>query len=295
MRFSVTVEDVVAWNGLTDAALADGQVVFLWPHADVSHTPELAAAAPAPRSSSGGAVRRSTGSGAAAAGGAEPPPLVDAGETISGDPGVGNGVVVVRADVPTAPVRNAGLLAVDTSGSDLDLASGPSLQRSGGVAQGTGLGTRSGSLGGGGEVDELEVRRTELRNLGPKIPNTPVTPPRMSKPAAKACLKGAASTVSEQGIVQSAGLSNAQVKAGMSTVTRVLPRCFPKGTEGTYQVIVEVTVGCDGRVSNVFTVSPGVVPSHVTSCIEQTLGYASFDAHGMPAGAAFQYPMTFTF
>ncbi|MCB9687085.1 MAG: LysM peptidoglycan-binding domain-containing protein [Alphaproteobacteria bacterium] len=286
-HYDVTVEDVLAWNGLNDDHLEDGQVLLIWPHVDVVHNEPLTVAE-LPAKVVGGLKRAVFGSPAPAP---VLDPLVDDG--VAGT----DGEVRVVVDVPTVPVAGAGLLSVDMETSDVDLsaAAASGTQRSGGIGEGSGLSSRGGTLASGGQADDLQIQQAQMRDLGPKIPNTPVTPPRLSKPAAKRCLSGAAATVSEQGIVQERGLDTAQVNAGMKTITRVLPRCFPSGTEGRYQMIVEVNVGCDGLVRNVFTVSPGVVPQHVTSCIEQTLGYASFPAHALPAGQSFQVPLTFDF
>jgi hypothetical protein len=203
----------------------------------------------------------------------------------------------IRINGPTGPVRGSGVMGVDLGDSNVDdlARAGAGMARHDSDLGEASLDGRGSALGSGGAADDLEMKRRETPNLGPQIPNTPVSAPKLSKPAAKRCLSGPSGEMDEDGVMISQGLTAPQINAGMAGIARHTPMCFPRGTVGSYTVIVEVTVGCDGRVSNVFTVSPGVVPSNVTGCIEQTVGYASFPAHSVPNGMGFQYPMKFTF
>ncbi|MCA9495134.1 MAG: LysM peptidoglycan-binding domain-containing protein, partial [Myxococcales bacterium] len=170
-RYDVTVEDVLAWNGLNDDHLEDGQVLLIWPHVDVVHNEPLTVAE-LPAKVVGGLKRAVFGAPA-------PAPVAPAeGEVVPGTNGEGRVVV----DVPTVPVAGAGLLSVDMETSDVDLsaAAASGTQRSGGVGEGSGLSSRGGTLASGGQADELQIQQAQMRDLGPKIPNTPVTPPRLS-------------------------------------------------------------------------------------------------------------------
>ena len=60
-------------------------------------------------------------------------------------------------------------------------------------------------------------------------------------------------------------------------------------------ITVEVTVGCNGLVTDVWLANSGGMPGPVTSCVAQTVSYASFPAHALPNGAVFQYPITYRF
>jgi hypothetical protein len=179
--------------------------------------------------------------------------------------------------------------------SDTDLAEAAANLQRHDVTAGNQMAMGDRALGSSDTVDTLELERPEMRNLGPQIPDVPVSPPRLSKPPPKTCVRGAATVVAENGMSRSAGLSLSQINAAMGQISRYTVKCFPPGTAGTYEVIVEIKVGCDGRVSDVFLINGGVVPARVTSCIQQTLGFASFPAHGLPDGASFQYPMKFRF
>ena len=120
---------------------------------------------------------------------------------------------------------------------------------------------------------------------------------RSFRAAAKKCLDGTVEEVGEDGssIAVARGLDAAQISSGIAPIQRYTPRCFPQGTEGSYTVVAEVVVGCDGRVADVEMVEAGVVPGQVATCIEQTLAHAAFPAHALPDGVTFQIPLKFSF
>ena len=93
----------------------------------------------------------------------------------------------------------------------------------------------------------------------------------------------------------SKGLKADQVRGGMSRIVRHTLSCIPRGTRGEFTVTVEVTAGCDGTVTDVWLANSGGMPAPVTSCITQTIYFASFPAHALPDGALFQYPITYRF
>ena len=68
-----------------------------------------------------------------------------------------------------------------------------------------------------------------------------------------------------------------------------------RGTQGSFQVDLEIVSGCDGRVSQVWTQNGGGLPERVTACIEETVRQASMPAHDLPDGVTFSYPIVFRF
>jgi hypothetical protein len=276
----VDVVEVIEWNNLTTDAPDVGSTLLIWPHGVLAPSEDPTVVSTTP--SAGGGAPRPRPTGAAPRPGAppEPEPAPDPGSPVR----------------PVVTVRGAGILGADTTGSEVDLEGATSgLQRRGTGVGGAGLSGDS-SFAGGGDAETLAVEeRRVVQPTGPQIPNKPVTPPRVAKPAPKRCLTGAVTQVDENGVVREAGLNTSQITAGMASISRYTPQCFPSGTVGSYSMIVEMTVGCDGRVSNVYTVSPGSIPVQVTSCIEQTLASAGFAAHAVPDGMSFQYPMKFRF
>ena len=285
-RHAVTVADLKSWNGLVDDTIEVDQVLLIW---TVMPAPRrVAERRPAPS-----ALRATLDSVL----GTEPAPVpapAPAPTGVAAAEPVRTPVTIALPEGRVTIERPAlvGLLGMEI-GPDLDLeAAAAGMQRHDADLGGGGLGDRS--LSAGSSADDLVM--AERRQItGPRIPNTPVSAPRLTKPAAKRCLGGPSATMREDGVVLSQGLTVPQINAGMAQISRHVVRCFPPGTKGGYTMIVEITAGCDGRVSNVYVQNAGAVPANVASCVQQTLAFASFPAHAVPNGVDFQYPMKFTF
>lgn len=126
-----------------------------------------------------------------------------------------------------------------------------------------------------------------------ELPEVPKPRPRRAAPRRSRC-KAQRTDVAEGEMVTAAGLSRAQIQ---TVVAKRLPRtlaCLPPGLDGEYEMIVDITVGCDGRVSNTYTVAAGALPASTTRCVEKVFRGARFPAHDMPDGQSFQYPLTFS-
>jgi hypothetical protein len=274
-RHGVPPEDLVAWNGLATNVLEADQILFVWPPVEEPVRPR-----PAPRARDPRVVDHAPTAA----------PATDPVATVAPPP-PGQKIQVGRSSV-----RGAGVLGAQLpDGTELDLRSSAAALDLYRPSEQTGLGTR-GSLAGGGEAETLVMAVPTVRFEGPAIPDTPVTPPSVPKPAPKTCLSGVAAEIDDElGIVVSNGLDPGQISAGMSGISRYTPRCFPRGTEGTFTVLAEIVVGCDGRVSDVQTLDAGVVPDPIVGCIEQTLASAAFPAHALPDGVTFQIPLKFSF
>lgn len=165
-----------------------------------------------------------------------------------------------------------------------------------------GLGLKSNNrLGGGGTAENLDhVADTKVlghKQTGVHGDTSTIRVPRLSQPSPKRCLSGPSATdlKSDDGYLTSKGLTASQVRSGMARIVRYTLQCFPRGTRGSHTVTVEVTAGCDGLVDNVWLANSGGLPAPITSCITQTVGYASFPAHDLPDGALFQYPIQYRF
>ena len=116
---------------------------------------------------------------------------------------------------------------------------------------------------------------------------------RLPTPKAKRCLAGPTGEgLGDEGAVASVGLSRDQVKAGMNGIVSYTLRCVPP-TSG--RVMTDVTVGCDGLVKEVVIESGGPYDNDALSCITDTIRHAQFDAHQLPDGMNFGYPLVFTF
>lgn len=293
-RHGVDVADLRAWNGVDGDTIEVDQVLLVWktPPPPPGPVRRVAEVPGSPLAQEGTA---SAHPGVASGGGA--PPLVipaDAVATIQSPEAAAAAPAEPKQRVAIERPMLAGLFGLQV-GTDVDLEQAASgMERLDGNAGGTAdLSNRN--LGSGTGAESLQVKQRELTKVGPAIPDVPISAPRLSKPAPKRCLSGPAATVSESGSVTSGGLTVPDINAGIGRISRYTVRCFPGGTKGSYAVIFEVTVGCNGTVTNVFMIDGGVVPPRVTTCIEQTLRYASFAAHSVPDGVTFQYPMKFTF
>jgi len=118
----------------------------------------------------------------------------------------------------------------------------------------------------------------------------------LKMPPAKPCLEGPA--LDGQGgdaqMVASSGLSRAQVREAMqSFVGNTLVCLQDTETAPERTLLLEITAGCDGRVSEIAVLDAGDWPEETSRCVTDILGYAPFPAHDLPAGETFQYPLTY--
>jgi hypothetical protein len=115
--------------------------------------------------------------------------------------------------------------------------------------------------------------------------------PKLAMPAAKKCLAGPSDVGSGDGVTMagSAGLSEPDIR---STMSRFVPKalgCVSGASTFDGTVETEITVGCDGRVTEVSIERNDGVPNAVAACLRDTLRYAPFPAHDMPDGYTFGY------
>lgn len=293
-RYNVTAEDVASWNGLESTTIEPGDILFLWKVPDeppkVNQDNRLADARDVQRSdprATNGRSRprpRRTDGGTPAAGDDEP---------IDDDPEVDG---IKR---PTS-VRNAGLFSAGVGDEGLDdslanavaglqherRAMGNAGMRDGAADMRAGDVARSGDMGRlGGNYQQ-----------GPYFPDKAVRTPSVRKPAPKRCLRQSTrANTGEDGMSAGKGLSSSQIKASLGRTLGLSRRCMPSGTSGQINIIVEIKVGCDGRVKNVYPINQGGVPKNIMSCIETVLGSTSFPAHDLPDGQSFQYPISYKF
>jgi len=56
---------------------------------------------------------------------------------------------------------------------------------------------------------------------------------------------------------------------------------------------LELTVGCDGRVSDVILVEETIGEDAIVKCVADTMRYAPFPAHDRAEGAVFELPLRY--
>lgn len=283
-KYAVQVEDLVAWNGLDPDAVEAGEVLLIWRTPDeevLEEEPTLVAQAdrPTPRPKR----RRST------------PQARQTRPTPRAAPRV-----TLPAEGRPTSVRNAGLFGAGMGDEGLNdgladaVASLEHDRRSVGNA-----GLREGTDMRSGEVERSGAMGRVAKpppRTGPYFPDTPVRTPAVSRPAAKRCLtQRTSANTGDDGMYAGRGVSSAAIRTALSRPLSTSRRCMPPGTEGDFTITVEIKVGCDGRVANVYPINAGFVPKRILDCVGTVLSSASFPAHDLPDGQSFQYPISYRF
>ncbi len=118
----------------------------------------------------------------------------------------------------------------------------------------------------------------------------------LNMPQAKSCLGSGASEGAADGdgfsMGGSKGLSADQINSSVRAFQRQTLRCR-EGNSVSGTVELELTVGCDGRVSHVEVLHDATGDSAFADCVARTMGYAAFPSHDLPDGAIFGLPLRF--
>lgn len=286
-RYGVSADDLVAWNGLDSEVIEPGQDLLVWEVPDE----ELPDATMFAATDDGANRRRRLGDSRTSGG----------SRTSRSRVAPKSRDLPAGADDPDDDERPRSVTGSGIFGSQVDgelddgladAVAGLENRRAGGIETSRTTGDmRNATAERSGDMDR---RVTKITN-GPQFPSTPVSTPRLTMPAAKRCKAQTAKAVGEDGMYGGDGLSSAEIKSSLSRTLGTTRRCMPSGTKGKFTVIVELKVGCDGRVKNAYTISSGGVPSPITACIEKVLSYTSFPAHDIPDGQSFQYPINYNF
>ncbi len=121
--------------------------------------------------------------------------------------------------------------------------------------------------------------------------------PALVMPEAQACLSGPEldQLSEEEQMIGSAGLTTDQVRGAMNAFVSNTLSCISGADDFPEEaLLMEITVGCDGVVSEVSVLDRGDWSGDVASCVSDVLTYAPFPAHDLPGGEVFQYPLRFT-
>ena len=130
-------------------------------------------------------------------------------------------------------------------------------------------------------------RQRTRRSSSPAAP----TGHGLAMPRPEPCL-GLDTAIGEQGMVASAGLDRAQVKAALDPILPHALSCEPDEGVSSLRMTFEILVGCDGVVDRV-EVSDGDLASQAyLDCVSEVLRHADFPAHDLPDGMQFSYPVT---
>lgn len=304
MRYNVPLDDLREWNHLDGDVIEVGQRLLVWP---IDEEPRKVASA----SHGSSSKKKRSGSKSSSRG----------GKTAAVAP-----VVVVpemKIELPPPPpmVRQSGVLGALAEDDDLALAfadQGLDEELTGSL--GSLGGPRSASIGSTGldkrgstefrsSVDHVGELRggpgaptgsggtssgTSARSSTSSSSSSRISAPKLSKPAAKACLGGPSGAgLGDNDVVMSQGLSIDQVRRATSSFVKNTLSCIPSDA-GSGSLTTEITVGCDGRVTDVSVVESGDLSDASVQCIVDTLYYAPFPAHDMPDGFTFGFPMRYS-
>ncbi len=106
---------------------------------------------------------------------------------------------------------------------------------------------------------------------------------KLTMPSPKKCLTGVvggeAGSDDGVGIQLAQGLDAAQISSAVRGFQEQTLRCHPEGGGVTGQVVLEISVGCDGRVKAADVIDDDVGDAEFAQCVADTMKYAPFDAH----------------
>ena len=87
------------------------------------------------------------------------------------------------------------------------------------------------------------------------------------------------------------GLSYAQVKTALNGVIQTALYCGqPEGMSAVY-LTFDLTVGCDGVISEIETIDDGGAPEDYVRCVSDVIVKADFPAHDQEGGMLVTYPV----
>ena len=97
--------------------------------------------------------------------------------------------------------------------------------------------------------------------------------------------------VEEGAMVSPAGLSYAQVKKALNGIIQTALYCGQPANLSQVHLTFELTVGCDGVISEMETSDDGGAPAEYVSCVSDVIKKADFPAHDMEGGMPVTYPV----
>ncbi len=143
-------------------------------------------------------------------------------------------------------------------------------------------------LGEDGPSDErtanLDVRSGGGRSYG-----------KLTMPEAKRCLEADLDLDADEdfGVSTSMGLSAAEIGEAVRAFQEQTLRCYDEVADAAGSMQLELTVGCDGRVSDVILVEETIGEDAFVKCVADTMRYAPFPAHDRAEGAVFELPLRY--
>jgi LysM repeat protein len=125
-------------------------------------------------------------------------------------------------------------------------------------------------------------RAVRASDGGAPLPDEPATSwPPLRPPSPKECMDAFAGLEDggDRAFGRSEGLSGAQVKSGVAAFQQQTLRCADGHESIAGQVLLELSIGCDGRVLSASVLDDGTPAEGFAACVAQVMQFASFPAH----------------
>ncbi len=95
----------------------------------------------------------------------------------------------------------------------------------------------------------------------------------------------------EYEMIAPSGLSYVEVRTSLNKVIQAALYCGQPEGMSEVHLTFDLTVGCDGLVSNIVTIDAGGAPDDYVSCVSAVVAKADFPAHDMENGMPVTYPV----
>ena len=146
-------------------------------------------------------------------------------------------------------------------------------------------------------AEAKQPRKSAKPIAGIVRPSEAATEAQLELPPLQDCLAGPSidGNADEHAMAASQGLVYDQISTAMrGFVGNTLP-CITEGDATPEAALVmEITVGCNGRVDHISVLDTGDWPAPMAECVTKVLHFAPFPAHDLPDGETFTYPLRFT-
>jgi len=154
-----------------------------------------------------------------------------------------------------------------------------------------GLGDRSLGDAGGVDNEKVTIERPKSSSPASAKLGAPGSTPKLAKASPKRCLPVVLEDLGDKGMATPDGLDRDGIRTGMAPIVKAVGACMSSDTSGTWDIHLELTVGCDGMVYKTDVVMDGGLPRDITRCVSQVADQGSFPA--AQGVTTFVYPIRF--
>jgi len=118
---------------------------------------------------------------------------------------------------------------------------------------------------------------------------------KLSMPSPKRCLSSSFDTDDDEefSVASSDGLDSGQIMGAVRGHNAQTMRCADEDKPLSGKVVLEFTVGCDGRVVDIEVMENSTFDNAFGDCVADVMKYTPFPAHDQPDGAIFQVPLIY--